>query len=230
MSQLNRCLRSYLNPVNYTSLKQTAEFPDAYAAYAIHQTLYSLLNGSIMPNGQDAETDSTGHAMSALVEDVPFPAYSVSPLRTTWSQKPVRYLSQAIVELHFNVTVGLLSLTPNLAYSQVDTVEIQTQDDENVWSYDRHVLVLAYGIAASLNVIAMCLGIFAMIRNGGCSGFGFLRILATTKNSRTLGNVVENWNDRMDPIPNNVKSISVKFEEAGGIQQRVGFRVIDELE
>jgi len=214
--------------VNYTNLKQTAEFPDAYAAYAIHQTLYSLLNGSIMPNGQDVETDSTGLAMSALVEDLPFPAPSISPLLTSWSQKPVRYLSQAIIELHFNVTVGLLSLTPNLAYSQVDTVEIQTQDDENVWSYDWQVLVLAYGIAACLNATAMCLGIFAMVRNGGCSGFGFLRILATTKNSRTLGNVVENWNDGMDPIPSNVKNINVKFEATGGIQQRIGFRVVDD--
>jgi len=180
-----------------------------------------------MPNGQDVETDSTGLAMSALVEDLPFPAPSISPLLTSWSQKPVRYLSQAIIELHFNVTVGLLSLTPNLAYSQVDTVEIQTQDDENVWSYDWQVLVLAYGIAACLNATAMCLGILAMVRNGGCSGFGFLRILATTKNSRTLGNVVENWNDGMDPIPSNVKNINVKFEGTGGIQQRIGFRVVE---
>jgi len=70
---------SYLNPVNFTTLEPPSPSPHAYAAFAIHQTLYSLLSEGIKPNGRSVLTDSTSLATSSLVEEAPFPAKNPGP-------------------------------------------------------------------------------------------------------------------------------------------------------
>lgn len=196
---------TYLNPVNFTAAKLSKVDVASYAAFSIHQTLYSLLSGSIQPNGRVVETDLTHIAGSALVEEAPFPLKPHSVYATTGIQKPVRYLRQAIQDLHFNITVGLLGLTPSLLYSANATsadalnsslsssatataagassaaqpAEVSTA--LNVWSYDRRVLLLTYAAAALLDLVAIFWGLAAARRNGGWSGFEFARVLATTR-------------------------------------------------
>ncbi|KAF2685989.1 hypothetical protein K458DRAFT_402540 [Lentithecium fluviatile CBS 122367] len=216
---------SYLNPVNYTSLTDEPFNlnTDTYPAWVIHQTLYSLLSGSIMPNGRMTETDSTGLAMSALVQDLPFPLQSKFQCRSVMAQKPVQDLRTAIEGLHFNITVGLLSLTPQLLYFQADTVDVEIRGAENVWSYDWHVLTATYGVAALLDIIAVVLGIRAMLKNGGCSSLGFIRTVATSRANRALDNVVDGWEHGLDPVPKDVKRARVRFGVVQRTRPRVGF-------
>jgi hypothetical protein len=176
-----------------------------------------------MPNGRMTETDSTGLKMSALVQDLPFPLQSNSGYRSVMAQKPVQYLRQSIQDLHFNVTVGLLSLAPQLLYSQATTVDAETQNTENVWSYDWHVLVATYGTAAFLDIISVVIGIRAMLKNGGCSGLGFTRTVATSRANRDLDDVVDSWDHGMDPVPQNIQETRIMFGLVQGMRRRVGF-------
>ncbi|KAM7183134.1 hypothetical protein V8F33_013784 [Rhypophila sp. PSN 637] len=62
----------YLNLTNFTALQEPGNMETKnYAAYSIHETLYSLLSGEIAPNGRDVPSDSTHLAMSGLVEEMP---------------------------------------------------------------------------------------------------------------------------------------------------------------
>ncbi|KAH7134949.1 hypothetical protein B0J11DRAFT_595781 [Dendryphion nanum] len=208
---------SYLNPIDYKGVRYGFNKVDTlnYPAWVIHQTLYSLLNGSIMPSGRLVETDDTSLAMSGLVQDLPFPLQSNSVYRSSMSQKPVQFLREAIQQLHFNVTVGLLSLAPQLLYSQNGTIDVETRNSENVWSYDWHVLVGTYGAAALFDLVAVIIAVRAMARNGGCSGIGFARTIATTNNNRVLDTVAYTWEHGMDPVPEDVKKMRISFRATG---------------
>ena len=217
--------------MNYTALKTGADGgkidTETYPAWVIHQTLYSLLSGDIMPNGHFTETDTTGLAMSALVQDLPFPLQSTSGYRSVMPQKPVQFLREAIEQLHFNVTVGLLSLTPQLLYSQVAMSDVETRNAENVWGYDWRVLVATYGVAALLDLIAIVLGVRAMLKNGGCSGLGFIRTVATSRANSNLDDVMDAWEHGMDPVPDDIKKAKVRFGLIQGTRQRVGFLCLE---
>jgi hypothetical protein len=225
---MTRC--SYLNAINSTASEGRFAVPEAYPGFAIHQALFSLLHGEIQPNAKFTETDSSSIAMSALVEDLPFPPKLVGPYSTA-AQKPVRDLRRAIQDLHFNVTVGLLSLAPQLLYSENSTAEAETFLSENVWSYDAFVLLLTYAIAAVLDVLAIILGVAAMMRNGGVYGFEFARVLATTRASTALDAQLQGWEDGMDPIPQVAKKTRVMYGVVGdaGPRQRAGFGLEHEV-
>jgi len=94
------------------------------------------------------ETDTTVLSSSGLVGPVPFLLHPTSVFSTVSPQKSVRALSQAIQDLHFNITVGMLSLAPELVYAQAATLTAEIRTTENIWTYDWRVLVAAYAIAA----------------------------------------------------------------------------------
>jgi hypothetical protein len=122
------------------------------------------------------ETDTTGLNSSSLVDPVPFPLHPASVFSTVSSQKPVRALRQAIQDLHFNITVGMLSLAPELVYTQAATVIAEMRTTENVWTYDWRVLVAAYAITALLGLLSVLVGVHAMSANGGCGDLGIMRV------------------------------------------------------
>jgi len=222
----------YLNPVNFTAARTFINQPEVYAAYAIHQSLYTLLAGSIFPNALTVITDTSHIAMSALVEDTPFPLETGLPYRSISAQKPVRNLRQVVQDLHFNITVGLLSLAPHLVYSENGTAVADTFDAKNVWIYDPFVLVLVYSIAAFLDLVTIVIGIVAMIYIGGASGFEFARVLATTRASERLYAVASDWEDGMDPIPCVAEKTRIMFGEVVGSdgRRRVGFGLEGEVD
>ena len=90
---------SYLNPRNFTAFNSQTPTPHSYAAFAIHQVLYSLLSGGIEPNGRFTPTDTTLLATSALFEEIPFPARSSSDIVSS-TQKPILNLREALEALH----------------------------------------------------------------------------------------------------------------------------------
>ena len=169
--------------------------------------------------------------MSALVEENPFPAKPRSGYRSSSAQKPIRNLRRAIQELHFNVTVGLLSLAPQLLYAENGTAIANTFSFENVWNYDPFVLLMAYAVAAFLDALAIAVGVLAMVQNGGVLGFEFARILSTTRASLSLDAVVGRWRDGLDPVPSVAQKTRVMYGEVTdrGLHRRVGFGLEDEV-
>jgi len=83
-------------------------------------------------------------------------------------------------ELHFNITVGLLSMGPALLYAENGTAEgnVETRTAENVWVYEPLVLIVVYAAAAAIDALVIGVGLWAAAENGGTSGLnlqGFLR-------------------------------------------------------
>ena len=68
--------------------------------------------------------------------------------------------------------MGLLSLAPGLLYADNGTaVGVETWTTENVWQYDPLILLVVYAIAALVDIVVIVIGVWAMARNGGASGF-----------------------------------------------------------
>jgi hypothetical protein len=228
---------SYLNLTNFTALQANTPTPSAYGAYAIHQVLYSLLSGSIEPGARTGPIDTTGLATSALVEEMPFPARNPSVFMSPPSQKPVQDLRPLFEQLHFNVTVGLLSLAPGLLYADNGTVgEVEVWGVENVWRYDPLVLIAVYGAAVLVDVLVIVVGVWAMVRNGGAAGFEFARVVAATAASAKLRAALEEWEDRLDPAPAATEKTKVRYgllgaEGVDGPNQgrRAGFGLDEEV-
>jgi Na+/H+-dicarboxylate symporter len=100
------------------------------------------------------ERRTRGLSSSGLVDPVPFPLHPASAFSTVSSQKPIRALRQAIQDLYFNITVGMLSPAPELVYAQAATVIAEIRTTENIWTYDWRVLVATYAIAALLCLVS----------------------------------------------------------------------------
>ncbi|KAJ6259018.1 hypothetical protein Dda_5914 [Drechslerella dactyloides] len=173
----------YINPTNFSSRHVNfPESPGEVASYAIVDVLVYLLGGMIHQfAGPSIPTviDETQLAGSRIVEAVPFP----KPDGAFGIQKPVRDLARAIEELHFNVTVGMLSIQ-DLAWLKNETVPSTQYVGRNVWSYRWLTLAAVYGAFAAANVVALAVGLYAIVQNHG--GFikndSFLRIMMTTRN------------------------------------------------
>jgi len=207
------CCR-YLNPVNFSAIHSSASrstIYSAYAAFAIHQTLYNILEGYIAPSGRGAETDTTGIGATGLVDPEPFPRHAKSVFYNTSPQKPVKGLREVVEQLHFNATVSMLALAPDLVYADVQSVPATTQATHNVWVYNWVFLVGAYAIAAFLDIFAVLTGIVAMRKNRVCLDFGFLRVATTTRKLGSLARLFHGWEQGEDPVPDSVKKERVMF-------------------
>ncbi|KAH6893066.1 hypothetical protein B0T10DRAFT_591958 [Thelonectria olida] len=219
---------TYLNPVNYSNTGQGL-MPQNHAAFAIHQTLYSVLSGDMGTTGRVADWENNAQlANSALVEDTPFPLDSPSAFRPIGIAKPVRNLRQAIQDLHFNITVSLLSLAPQLLYTENGTVTADVFITENVWSYSPLVLLATYAAAAFFDALAVVIGVVAMVRNKGVYGLEFSRIVATTRVSGRLDSLVAAWGDGLEPMPKEVKEGKVMYGAVAG-GRALGFGVEEEV-
>ncbi|KAK0623791.1 hypothetical protein B0T14DRAFT_495208 [Immersiella caudata] len=216
---------TYLNLISFASYLTQTPSPHSYAAYAIHQSLYPLLSGAMEPGGKTTSIDTTSLATTALVEEMPFPSLSSSVHDLSSAQKPILNLREAMEELHFNITVGLLSMGPGLLYADNGTTDgiAESKTTENVWVYEPIVLVVVYAVAAVVDLLVIGIGVRAMVKNGGASGFEFGRVVATTGG---LGGRVEEWEDGLDPMPTVVEKTRVRFGVVEGEgRRRVGFGV-----
>ena len=174
----------HLNPISYG---KSGSWIGLHAAYTIHDIIFSLIGGSIGGSGGPevpVVRDFTKLSGTRLVEAEPFPpGKSSDGFNPYIIQKPVRDLGRAIEELHFNVTVGMLSI-PDLVYLQNETVPATHTVTESQWAYRWTTLLAVYAGFALANVAALVVGLFAVADNGGrfVRDDGFLRILMTTRN------------------------------------------------
>ena len=242
----------YLNPLNYSQehrLYGGQHVPGEYAGYAIHDILFSLMSGIIGPTGAmgvPTVYDLTQLAGSRLVEPVAFPAADPAMDQASMPglgdgfgiQKPVQDLAAAIAELHFNATVGMLSI-PDLVYLANETVPSTQFVVRSQWTYDRRTLAAVYGAFVAANALALVVGLAAVADNAGVfvRKDGFLRLLMATRNpdlDRLVGPVSDGRGD--DREQSLLKSREVRFgyllrESEGGAQERrmVGFGLPDSV-
>jgi hypothetical protein len=204
-----------LKPIKYGPVTYSYLFSDGYTgnssywpSYAIHDTLYSILAGEI-------GVDAVGNAMNTaqlegtkLVEEIPFPL--ADKIR-----QPRQNLRQLIEELHINVTLSLLSVNnlpyfePALASDVIQTGYAAT------FRYNRRALLLTYGIAIALGLLAVLIGLKSLFDNGVSMKSGFLSILATTRNP-TLDELAHGACLGADPMPEGLQNVKVRFGEVVG--------------
>jgi hypothetical protein len=103
---------------------------------------------------------------------------------------------------------------PNLIYLQDDMANASTTTFDNQWSYNWIPLAAAYGACATLNMLAIGIGIAAVVDNGGVgiSRSGFLRVVMTTRN-RTLDVLVGDRGRGEDDMQKEIEQTVVKFGE-----------------
>lgn len=211
---------SFLNPINYSlEAFQGSEGVTPYAGYAVHQQLFQILSGNIGLDGRMRRIDSTGLGGTQLVEQQPFPQPNLTSTSadnspgTIGIQKPVRNLRAAIEQLHFNITVGMLTI-PHLIYLQNETTAAYVTTFENRWNYNWLPLVAAYGGCALINVLAILIGAAAIIHNDGLGvgRTGFLRMLMTSRNP-TLDAIVGMRGRGDDDMQTEIEDMKVKFGE-----------------
>lgn len=119
--------------------------------------------------------------MGVVIEEEPLPTVNVTGANQPGQsgiQKPVSNLTAAIEQLHFNVTVGMLSI-PNLIYLQAETTTGSQAAGENQWAFDWVQLVALYGAFLLVNLIAGGVAVAAIDDNGGIGihNNGFVLIL-----------------------------------------------------
>jgi len=208
----------FLNPINYSiEAFQAAQGLSSYAGYAVHQQLYQILSGNIGLNGRMIPIDSTGLGGTQLVEQLPFPQPNLTNADNRPGkigiQKPVRNLRAAIEQLHFNITVGMLTI-PHLIYLQNETTAAYVTTFENKWSYNWVPLVAVYGGCALLNILAILIGAAAIVHNDGLGvgRTGFLRMLMTSRN-HTLDTIVGSRGRGDDNTQEEIEDVKVRFGE-----------------
>lgn len=92
-------------------------------------------------------------------------------------------LRQAVEELHQNMTLSLLSASPN--YHFVAPLVNQTCTvikSIGLYNYDHQWLVGLYSVAAGITLIVFFLGFWTLRANGGVYDNSFATIVATTRN------------------------------------------------
>jgi hypothetical protein len=115
-----------------------------------------------------------------------------------------------VEELHTNVTISLLAMDSLVYFTPVTAPDAEMTIYQNVFHYDKKALLLTYGLALLLGLLALVLGMKSLFQNGVSTDLGFLSILLTTRN-KALDDLAWGACLGADPIPERLKSTSVKF-------------------
>jgi hypothetical protein len=137
-------------------------------------------------------------------------------------------LSAAIEELFQNMTLSLFSDSRFVRDLQ-DPVDVTIAYTRNLYSYSQKNLIISYGIALSLALLASIAGCIAIYWNGASYTQKFSTVLRTTTG---LGQVVaENDRSGADPLPKYLSRARVdlgraeeKTMELGQVSETVGER------
>jgi hypothetical protein len=191
----------------------------SYVNFAIHETLFGILSGRIFYSGDvynTAELDGT-----SLVEAIPWPLDGV--------RKPKLDLGPLVEQLHTNVTISLLAVTGLVYLSPVHAPDATLTGFQTVFQYDKKALLLTYGLALLLGLIALAVGMESLFHNGVGTDLGFLSILLTTRN-RSLDELARGACLGADPIPESLKKRRVRFaaiknERLNLLSEKSGSRV-----
>jgi hypothetical protein len=128
-------------------------------------------------------------------------------------------LGSAIEELFQNMTLSLFS-DPRFLRDSEDLINVTRSYTRNTYSYSQRNLLLSYGIALFLTLLASISGCLAIFCNGASYTHKFSTILRTTTG---LGELVEK-NDRAgaDPLPRYLSRARVDLGRSEGYAQELG--------
>jgi hypothetical protein len=163
---------SYLDPVDWSAKDKFEQFN---SAFGLHFVLQKIFTGEVKETMSSGSTttmlDSTGLAGTSLFES---DIYSFAT--------PKRDLRKQFEVLHQNLTLSLLSNKELRPYTKVATECLQSVS-RNIYKYEPRVLLASYGAVILVTIIALTLGLIAMIHNGVPSDTTFSRIMLTTRNT-----------------------------------------------
>ncbi|KAH0366783.1 hypothetical protein KCU65_g5160, partial [Aureobasidium melanogenum] len=113
-------------------------------------------------------------------------------------------LSKALEDLFQNITLSLLSeqyLQPNYSslYAPTPMENVTFTSYHNVYVYNRHTLWIAYGVAIGFTLIAVVIGILALLSNGSAYNNNFSTVLRIKKT--TGEEILEHEADGSEPLP-----------------------------
>jgi hypothetical protein len=122
-------------------------------------------------------------------------------------------LGSAIEELFQNLTMSLFS-DSRFVRDMQDPVDVTVSYTRNLYSYSQKNLIVSYGVALSLALLASIAGCVAIFCNGASYTQKFSTVLRTTTG---LGQVVaENDRSGADPLPKYLSRARVDLGRAGG--------------
>jgi hypothetical protein len=135
------------------------------------------------------------------------------PKEAVFSPSYNQSLGSAIEELFQNMTLSLFS-DPRFLRDSEDLINVTRSYTRNTYSYSQRNLLLSYGIALFLTLLASISGCMAIFHNGASYTHKFSTILRTTTG---LGELVEK-NDRAgaDPLPKYLSRARVDLGRSDG--------------
>ena len=224
---------SYIKPVQYGLASSEYQFTTGYVGFrsswpkfAIHQTLYEILAGTIGSSARAVPQDLTLLDGTRLVEDTPFPANGTI-------RKPRENLRELIEELSRNVTLSLQSVD-GLIYLKPAAITMDGSEFTNVFQYNRRTLFITYGAMLGLGLLAQAIGVLSFYRNGVGVVPGFLLFAMTTRN-KALDSIFAGYSLGSEDVPEDVKKVEVKYggirpEEEDGLSAHAGFGFDEQIE
>jgi hypothetical protein len=142
-----------------------------------------------------------------LVEQRPYPA---EDLTGTLIRKPLQNLRTLFEELHRNTTLGLFSIRGLVYLEPQPSTIAKTFSYNNTFTYNQRALLLTYGIAAILGLLAVIIGLKTLFNNGVSMKAGFLTFMATTRN-QTLDELAKGACLGGEPVPSSLRKVRVRF-------------------
>lgn len=158
-------------------------------------------------------------------KDLPFhsaPSENVSSIfMTAFLSQPGtcrnQTLLRAIEDLANNITISYLS-TPELTNDNTISRNIVTSNTYNVYQYHPLYLLISYGVALFLSLIAAIVGFYSLQSNGISHSASFSAIIATTRNPE-LDSLTKASSLGADPPNTDIKKTKLRF---GPLLSRIG--------
>ncbi|PIA93527.1 hypothetical protein CB0940_03962 [Cercospora beticola] len=147
-------------------------------------------------------------------------AYSL--LRPASQTAPRKHLKDMIEELFFNVSISMASSTMfryNItAPNAPGNVTVTINRMGNVYSYSAEKLWLAYGLAISIAIISVAIGLLAIFRSGASFTLNFSTIVRATRTADVSIEMDEQSLPGKDPLPKSWKRARFTIQPVAAYQ------------
>lgn len=94
----------------------------------------------------------------------------------------------------------------NQTIADANRVPVTIYSSRNIYAYRVRDLWIAYGIAAASSFLCMCVGIYAMWRNGGCYQTNFSTFMRVTKDEVLFRQITAHDNGA-EPLPKDLAGV-----------------------
>jgi len=214
-----------INPANYTlpdfnggNLSSNPN-NNAFASYAIHALLASILSGDILIRGSASTIsyESDGDFTSTnLVE--PWVVFSAASPGNYTEYFAVDDLLRGFEDLHNNITLSLLGQSEWI-YSTTTTTQCLTFHSRLVFIYEKHnreELWACYAVALLSSGLIVAAGLFVMYTSREAWDISFSRFILTTRNPG-LDQVLQDMERDEDNPDKRMQKVKLQFGRSDSV-------------